>query len=80
MNENIKRYLKERSKRTKFFYKDGQKREGKQKTEAKMVYCTEQIMKAENDYTLIMTNMLNELKATSKTYWSISNRFLCHKK
>ena len=35
MNENIKRYLKERSKRTKFFYKDGQKREGKQKQKQK---------------------------------------------
>ena len=37
-------------------------------------------MKAKNDYTLIMTNKLNDPKATPKTYRSISNRFLYNKK
>ena len=74
------RCLKERSKLTKFFYKNGQKREDKEKLEAKAAYCTEQIMKAKNDYTQRMTNKLNDPKAAPKTYWSILNRFLYNKK
>ena len=80
INDNIKRCLKERSKLTKFFYKNGQKREDKEKLEAKAAYCTEQIMKAKNDYTQRMTNKLNDPKAAPKTYWSILNRFLYNKK
>ena len=71
MNHNIKRCLKERYKFTKFFYNNGQKREDKEKLEAKAAYCTEQIMKAKNDYTERTTNKLNDLKAAPKTYWSI---------
>ena len=41
MNDNIKRCLIERSKLTKLFYNNGQKREGKEKLEAKATYCTE---------------------------------------
>ena len=37
-------------------------------------------MKAKNDYTLRMTNKLNNPKATPKTYWSILNRFIYNKK
>ena len=80
MIDNIKRCVKERSKLTKFFYKNGQKREDKEKLEAKATYCTEQIMKAKNDYTQRMTNKLNDPKAAPKTYWSILNRFLYNKK
>ena len=80
INDNIKRCLKERSKLTKFFYKNGQKREDKEKLEAEAVYCKEQIMKAKNDYTQRMTNKLNAPKAAPKTHWSILNRFLYNKK
>ena len=80
MNDNIKRCLKERSKLTKFFYKNGQKREVKEKLEAKAAYCTEQITNTKNDYTQRMTNKLNDPKAAPKTYWSILNRFLYNKK
>ena len=80
MNDNIKRCLKERSKLTKFFYKNGQKREDKEKLEAEVVYYKEQIMKAKNDYTQRMTNKLNDPKAAPKTHWSILNRFLYNKK
>ena len=48
MNGNIKRFFKERSTLTKLFYNNGQKREDKEKLEAKPAYCTEQIMKAKN--------------------------------
>ena len=80
MNDNKKRCLKEKSVLTKLFYKNGQKREDKEKLEAKAAYCTEQIMKAKNDYTQRMTNKLNDPKAAPKTYWSILNRFLYNKK
>ena len=76
MNDNIKRCLKERSKLTNFFYKNIHERKDKEKLEA---YCTEQIMKAKNDYTQRMTNNLNDPKAAPKTYWSILNRFLYNK-
>ena len=79
MNDNIKRCLKERSKLTKLFYKNGQKSKDKENLEAKPAYCTEQIMKAKNDYTQRMTNNLNDPKAAPKTYWSILNRFLYNK-
>ena len=67
MNDNIKRCLKERSKLTKFFYKSGQTREDKEKLESKAAYCTDQIMKAKNDYTQRMTNKLDDSKAAPKT-------------
>ena len=80
MNENIKRCMKERSKLTNFFYKNGQKREYKPKLEAKAACCTEKIMKAKNNYTLRMTNKLGDSKAAPRTYWSILNRFFYNKK
>ena len=80
INDNIKRCLKERSKLTKFFYNNGQKREDKEKLEAEAVYYKEQIMKAKNDYRQRMTNKLNAPKAAPKTHWSILNRFLYNKK
>ena len=43
----------------------------KTKLEAKAAYCTEKIIKAKNDYILVMTNKLNDPKAPPKTYWSI---------
>ena len=36
-------------------------------------------MKAENDYTLRMTNKLNNPKATPKTYSPVLNRLLYNK-
>ena len=46
INDNIKRCLKERPKLTKIFCKNGQKREDREKLEAKATYWTEQIVKA----------------------------------
>ena len=80
MNGNIKRFFKERSTLTKLFYNNGQKREDKEKLEAKPAYCTEQIMKAKNYYTQRMTNKFHYPKAAPKTCWSILNRFLYNKK
>ena len=80
MNENIKSCLKEWYKWTKFLYKNGQKRKDKQKLEMQGTYWTEQIVKAKNDYTLKITNRLNDPKPDPKTCWSVLNRFLYNKK
>ena len=80
MNENIKRCLKERFKLTKNFSKKGQKREDKEKFEAKASYYMEQIMKAKNNYTIRTTNTLNDPQVAPKTYWSILNRSLYNNK
>ena len=53
-------------------YKKTLERKGrKTRLEAKAAYCTEKIIKAKNDYIIIMTNKLNDPKAPPKTYWSI---------
>ena len=84
MNENIRRCLKERSKLTKFFIKTVKKgkanKNRSKSSKAKAAYCTEQTMKAKNNYTLIMTNKLNNPKVASKICWSILHRFLYNKK
>ena len=68
--------MKERAKLTKFYYKNGQRKEDQEKLEAKAIYYTEQILKAKNDYTLKTTNKLNNPKIGPKTYWSVLNIFL----
>ena len=42
----------EKTKLTKFYYKNRQRKEDQEKLEAKDAYCTEQILKAKNDYIL----------------------------
>ena len=68
MNDKIKKCLRERSKLAKFYYKHGQKKEDQEKLQAKAAYCTEEILKAKNDYILRMTSKLNDLKAAPQTY------------
>ena len=72
--------MKERTKLTKFCYKNGQRKKDQEKLEAKAAYCTEQISKAKNDYILRMINKLNDPNTAPKTYWSILNYFLYTKK
>ena len=52
--------MKERTKLTKFYYKNGQRKEDQQKLMSNVVYCTEQVLKAKNGYTLRMTNKSND--------------------
>ena len=52
----------------------------KKKSQSKAEYCTEEILKAKNDYILRMTSKRNDTKAAPKTHWSILNRFLYNKK
>lgn len=57
-----------------------QRKTKKKKLKAKATYCTEQILKATNDYILQMDNKLNHAKVDPKAHWSISNKFLHNKK
>ena len=71
MNHKIKRCLKERTKFTKFYYENGQRKEAQEKLEPKVAYCTEQILKAKNDYILRITNEANDPKTAPKTYLTV---------
>lgn len=72
--------MKERTKLTKFYYKNGQRKEDQEKLEAKTIYCTEQILKAKDGYALKTTNKLNNPKIGPKTYWSILKYFFIKQK
>ena len=47
LNKNM--FKKKKTRLTKFYYKNSQKKEDQEKLEAKAVYCPEQILKAKND-------------------------------
>ena len=71
MNNKITRYSRERAKLTKYYSKNGQRKEDQEKLEAKAAYCTEQIWKAKKDCILRVTNKFNDPNTASKIYWSI---------
>ena len=77
---NIKKSLKQRSKLTKIFYKNGQKNSDYIKVLEKSEECTSLISEAKKNYILKMTSKLEDSNTASKTYWSILNRFLYNKK
>ena len=66
MNGNIKKSLKERSKLTKMFYKNGQKSTDKDKVLAKSAECTKNILEAKNNYILKMTKKLEDSNTAPK--------------
>ena len=73
--------MKEKTKLTKFYYKNGQKKkEDQEKSEAKAAYCTEQILKTKNNCILSVINNLDNPNTAPKTYWSKLNRSLCSNK
>ena len=80
MTDNIKKSLKQRSKLTKIFYKNGQKNSDYIKVLEKSEECTSLISEAKKNYILKMTSKLEDSNTASKTYWSILNRFLYNKK
>ena len=80
MNDKIKTCLSERWKLTKFYYEHGQKKEDQEKLQEKSAYCTEEILKAKNNYIIRLTSKPNDPKAAPKTYWSILIWFLYNKK
>ena len=80
MTDNIKKSLKQRSKLTKIFYKNGQRNSDHIKVLEKSEECTSFISEAKKNYILKMTSKLEDSNTASKTYWSILNRFLYNKK
>ena len=80
MTDNIKKSLKQRSKLTKIFYKNGQKNSDYIKVLEKSEECTSLISEAKKNYILKMTSKLEDSNTASKTYWPILNCFLYNKK
>ena len=67
MTDNIKKFLKERCKLTKYFYKNGQRKIGHDKVLEKSQECTKQILEAKKNYILKMTKKLADSNASPKT-------------
>ena len=65
MTNNIKRSLKQHSKLTKCYYKNGQKKNDEKLIE-KSSDCTKEILEAKNFYFLKMTTKLQDQKTAAK--------------
>ena len=72
--------MKQRSKLTKIFYKNGQRNSDYIKVLEKSEECTSLISEAKKNYILKMTSKLEDSNTVSKKYWSILNPFLYNKK
>ena len=71
MADNIKKSLKERSKVTKIFYKNGQRKTDSEKVLEKAAECTNEIPEAKKNYILKMSKKLEDSQTAPKAYWSI---------
>ena len=80
MTDNIKKSLKQRSKLTNIFYKNGLRNSDHIKVLEKLEKCTSLISEAKKNYVLKMTSKLEDSNTAPKTYWSTLNRFLYNKK
>ena len=68
MTNSIKRSLKESSKLTKRYYKNGQKKKDLEKFIEKSSNCTKKILEAKNNYILKINTKLQNSKIATKTY------------
>ena len=80
MTDNIKKYLKERCKLTKLFYKNGQRKNDHDKVMEKSEECTKQILEAKKNYILKRIEKLADSNTSPETCWTILNRLLYNKK
>ena len=71
MTNSIKRYLKEHSKLTKCYYKNGQKKKDYEKLLEQCSDCTKEILEVKNNYIHKMTTKLQDPEIASRTYWDI---------
>ena len=67
MTNSIKIYLKEHSKLTKCYYKNGQKKSDNENLLENSSACTKEILEAKNNYILKMTTKLQDPKTAAKT-------------
>ena len=72
--------MKQRSKLTKIYYKNGLRKSDHIKVLEKSAECTEKILEAKKNYILKMITKLEYSNAAPKTYWAILNRLLYNKK
>ena len=79
MTDNIKKSVKQRSKLTKIFYKNGQRNSDYIKVLEKSEGCTSLIAEAKKNNILKMTYNLEDSNTASETYCPILNRFLYNK-
>ena len=79
MTDDIKKPLKERSKLTKTYYKNGQQIIDYDKVLETSADCTKKITQAKNDCNNKMTDKLQNSSAAPKTYWAILSRLLYKK-
>ena len=75
-----KNLLKERSKLTKYFYRNGQREIDLDKLFEKSAECTTEIHETKKQYILKMTSKLEDAFTALKTYWNIVNHLLFNKK
>ena len=68
VTDSIKISLKERSKLTKCYYKNGQKKSDHEKLLEKSFDCTKEILEAKNNYILKITTKLQDPKTAAKPY------------
>ena len=80
MTNKTKNFLKERSKLTKYFYRNGQRESDHCKVLEKSAECTREILEAKRQYILKTTSKLEDAFSTPKTYWTIINHLLYNKK
>ena len=67
MNDNIKRKLKQRTKLTKYFYKNGKIKCDYDKILEKSAECTAEILEAKKNYILNVTSKLADSHTASET-------------
>ena len=72
MTDSIKRSLKERSKLSKYYYKNGQKKSDYKKLLEKSSDCTKDIFEAKSNFILKMTTKLQD----PKTHWAILSFYI----
>ena len=79
MTDDIKKSLKERSKLTKTYHKNGQQKIDYDKVLEKFADCTKKSTRAKNDYINKMADKLQNLSTAPKRYWAILSRLLYKK-
>ena len=80
MTNKTKNLLKERSKLTKYFYRNGQRESDRDKVLEKSAECTREILEAKRQYVLKMASKLEDAFRVPKTYCTIINHLLYNKK
>ena len=70
MNDNIKRKLKQRTKLTKYFFKNDQIKCDYDKLLEKSVECTAEVLEIKKNYILNLTSKFADSHTAPKPYWA----------